>query len=109
MTNETTPTGNGAADAAAIMAASMSTEQTESSSSEAAVEAPAEPKPPSFDDLGLHPDVKLALDDMGYFAPMAVQTSMTTDAPSSQTHFASAQAAWTWPRSSGSSSWPSMT
>src|SRR4029079_18240085 len=52
MTNETTPTGNGAADAAAIMAASMSTEQTESSSSEAAVEAPAEPKPPSSDDLG---------------------------------------------------------
>src|SRR5262245_35243773 len=34
--------------------------------------APAEPAPPSapsFDDLGLHPDVRLALDDMGYFAP----------------------------------------
>src|SRR5262245_60067635 len=30
---------------------------------------PPEPKPPSFDDMGLHPDVRLALDDMGYFHP----------------------------------------
>src|SRR5690606_23202571 len=35
-----------------------------------------EPKPPSFDDLGLHPDVKLALDEMGYFAPTPVQTAV---------------------------------
>src|SRR5258708_17978792 len=34
---------------------------------------------------------------------------MTTAAPSSHTHLASAHAAWTWPRSSGSSSWPSIT
>ena len=33
---------------------------------------PAEVAAPSFDDLGLHPDVKLALDDMGYFTPTAV-------------------------------------
>src|SRR5690242_14030700 len=38
--------------------------------------APAEPPVPSFDDLGLHPDVKLALDEMGYFVPTAVQTAV---------------------------------
>jgi ATP-dependent RNA helicase DeaD len=37
---------------------------------------PVEPAPPSFDDLGLHPDVRLALDEMGYFAPTAVQTAV---------------------------------
>jgi len=42
----------------------------------AAAETPTEPKPPSFDDLGLHPDVKLALDDMGYYAPTPVQTAV---------------------------------
>ncbi|HSD88157.1 MAG TPA: DEAD/DEAH box helicase, partial [Kofleriaceae bacterium] len=49
----------------------MQTETTESTS-----EIPAEPKAPSFDDLGLHPDVKQALDDMGYFAPTPVQTAV---------------------------------
>jgi len=39
-------------------------------------QVPPEPAPPSFDDLGLHPDVKLALDDMGYFAPTPVQTAV---------------------------------
>ncbi|MGE3766700.1 MAG: DEAD/DEAH box helicase, partial [Kofleriaceae bacterium] len=37
---------------------------------------PAEPKPPSFDDFALHPDIKQAIDDMGYFAPTAVQTAV---------------------------------
>src|SRR5438552_2897554 len=70
MTNGTTPTENGSADAAAQMVAAMTTETI------AAQPEPSEPKPPSFDDLGLHPDVKLALDDMGYFAPTPVQTAV---------------------------------
>jgi len=73
MTNDTTPTGSESADAAALLAA-MQTETTESASEA----APSEPKPPSFDDLGLHPDVKQALDDMGYFAPTPVQTAVFT-------------------------------
>ena len=51
MTNGTTPTENGVADAAAMIAALNPTTDTTSDIS-------AEPKPPSFDDLGLHPDVK---------------------------------------------------
>src|SRR5689334_11613503 len=70
MTNDTTPTENGVADAA-MLAAQISTNETLAST-----ETPAEPKPPSFDDLGLHPDVKQALDDMGYFAPTPVQTAV---------------------------------
>ena len=70
MTNGTTPTENGVADAAAMLAA-ITTDTTAALS-----ETPAEPKPPSFDDLGLHPDVKQALDDMGYFAPTPVQTAV---------------------------------
>src|SRR5690349_15277007 len=69
MTNDTTPTENGAADAAALLAA-MHSETTESSSE------PAATKAPSFDDMGLHPDVKQALDDMGYFQPTPVQTAV---------------------------------
>ena len=42
----------------------------------ATAEAPEAEKLPSFDDLGLHPDIKLALDDMGYFAPTPVQTAV---------------------------------
>ncbi|HUS27177.1 MAG TPA: DEAD/DEAH box helicase, partial [Kofleriaceae bacterium] len=72
MTNDTTPTENVSADAAALVAA-MQTETTEATS-----DTPVEPKPPSFDDLGLHPDVKQALDDMGYFAPTPVQTAVFT-------------------------------
>src|SRR5262245_35976129 len=37
---------------------------------------PGEPPPPSWADFGLHPDVKLALDDMGYFTPTPVQTAV---------------------------------
>src|SRR5450755_376377 len=70
MTNGTTPTENGAADAAALIAA-MTTDTIETTT-----EVAVEPKPPSFDDLGLHPDVKLALDDMGYFQPTPVQTAV---------------------------------
>ncbi|HSN29373.1 MAG TPA: DEAD/DEAH box helicase [Kofleriaceae bacterium] len=69
MTNGTTPTENGVADAAAMIAALNPTADTTS-------EIAAEPKAPSFDDLGLHPDVKQALDDMGYFAPTPVQTAV---------------------------------
>jgi ATP-dependent RNA helicase DeaD len=68
MTNGTTPTENGVADAAAMIAA-ITTETATASET-------TEPKAPSFDDLGLHPDVKLALDDMGYFAPTPVQTAV---------------------------------
>ena len=74
MTNGTTPTLEGSVDDAAIIAAitpeSIATIDTPASDS------PAEAKPPSFDDLPLHPDVKLALDDMGYFAPTPVQTAV---------------------------------
>ncbi|MGE3548232.1 MAG: DEAD/DEAH box helicase, partial [Kofleriaceae bacterium] len=44
--------------------------------SDPAIAEPSEPRAPSFDDLGLHPDVKLALDEMGYFAPTPVQTAV---------------------------------
>src|SRR3954465_3627740 len=74
MTNGTTPTETGSADDAALIAAitpdSINTIDT------AAEALPEEPKAPSFNDLPLHPDVKLALDDMGYFAPTAVQTAV---------------------------------
>jgi len=71
MTNETAPHENGVADHAAIAAIT-------STAAETATETPSEPaaRAPSFDDLGLHPDVKLALDDMGYFAPTPVQTAV---------------------------------
>ena len=70
MTNGTTPTENGVADATAqMMAAAITTETATASDT-------AEPKAPTFDDLGLHPDVKQALDDMGYFAPTPVQTAV---------------------------------
>src|SRR6476619_3382966 len=71
MTNDTTPTENGQADVATLFAATIPSNSTESTS-----ETPSEPKPPSFDDLGLNADVKQALDDMGYFAPTPVQTAV---------------------------------
>src|SRR5262245_41824540 len=75
MTNDTTPTENGAADVAMLAAIQNdTTASTSDISAEPAAEA--EPKPPSFDDLGLHPDVKQALDDMGYFRPTPVQTAV---------------------------------
>src|SRR5207245_793492 len=70
MTNGTAPTENGAADTAAMIAA-----VTEAIANPSDLQ-PSEPKPPSFDDLHLHPDVKLALDDMGYFRPTPVQTAV---------------------------------
>ncbi|HEU4611252.1 MAG TPA: DEAD/DEAH box helicase, partial [Kofleriaceae bacterium] len=78
MTNDTTPTENGAADVAMLAAIQndTTTASTSDSSAEAAQAEAAEPKPPSFDDMGLHPDVKQALDDMGYFAPTPVQTAV---------------------------------
>ena len=42
----------------------------------APAEAAAEPAAPSFDDMGLHPDVRRALDDMGYVTPTPVQTAV---------------------------------
>src|SRR5215203_5571444 len=74
MTNDTTPTENGAADAATMLAAMQNDTPTIGSATSEVI--PEEPKPPSFDDLGLNPDVKLALDDMGYFAPTPVQTAV---------------------------------
>src|SRR3954453_6971406 len=71
MTNGTTPTENGVEDAASTMVPAAITNETPGSTSE-----PSEPKPPSWDDMGLHPDVKHALDDMGYFNPTAVQTTV---------------------------------
>src|SRR5690606_5223226 len=71
---------NGAADVA--MLAAIQNDTTESTSDIQAAkatessEAPATPPAPSFDDMGLHPDVKQALDEMGYFAPTPVQTAV---------------------------------
>src|SRR5690349_9938919 len=75
MTDGTTPTGapsaNGVADAqAGFMPPAITSDTT------ATNEVSTEPKAPTFEDLGLHPDVKLALDDMGYFAPTPVQTAV---------------------------------
>ncbi|MEJ7603283.1 MAG: DEAD/DEAH box helicase, partial [Kofleriaceae bacterium] len=81
MTNDTTLHENGAAEdpaaIAAITAEQLPTDPVAAQSGDAAA-APVEPEPkaPSFDDLGLHPDVKQALDDMGYFAPTPVQTAV---------------------------------
>ncbi|HEY4182816.1 MAG TPA: DEAD/DEAH box helicase [Kofleriaceae bacterium] len=67
MSNETETHTNGAStDLAAIAAVANGAVSTETPES-------TEPKPLSFDDLALHPDIKKALDDMGYFAPTAVQ------------------------------------
>ncbi|HEY0992585.1 MAG TPA: DEAD/DEAH box helicase, partial [Kofleriaceae bacterium] len=99
MTNDMEPHQNGAVDDLAALAAAPATtdanqtaesEPVDAPGAEPSVEAsasagataepevaaPAEPPAPSFDDLGLHPDVRLALDDMGYFAPTAVQTAV---------------------------------
>ena len=57
MTNDTVPHENGVADQAAIAAIAGATDASlETSSSE----EPAPPKPPSFDDLGLHRDAERA-------------------------------------------------
>ncbi len=72
MTNETVPHENGVADQAAIAALTAA----ETPTTESTVEAPPEPKPPSFADFDLHPDIRQALDEMGYFTPTAVQTAV---------------------------------
>ncbi|HEY6174682.1 MAG TPA: DEAD/DEAH box helicase, partial [Kofleriaceae bacterium] len=96
MTEETVPHQNGVAEEFGALAAPPSsptgqTDQTDQAApppetadaaaapaAEAAAPepVPAEPAPPSFDDLGLHPDVKLALDEMGYLLPTPVQTAV---------------------------------
>jgi ATP-dependent RNA helicase DeaD len=76
MTNETAPHGNGVADPAAIAAITGATDATPTTASTEPPAEAAEARPPSFDDLGLHPDIKLALDDMGYFQPTPVQTAV---------------------------------
>src|SRR4051812_46007147 len=87
MTNDPELHQNGVADDVASLAIPPSpppsAEPTEAAApSDAAPVEPSEPSepvppaPPSFDDLGLHPDVKLALDEMGYFEPTAVQTAV---------------------------------
>src|ERR1043165_2738397 len=77
MTNDTTPTESGAADVAMLAAITNETNVSPSDIPTEPIEQ-LEPKAPSFDDLGLHPDVKQALDDMGYFAPTPVQTAVFT-------------------------------
>jgi ATP-dependent RNA helicase DeaD len=75
MNNDTTLHGNGAADEATI--ASMTTETAALSDTVSIAQAEAEaPKPVGWEDLGLHPDVKLALDEMGYFTPTTVQSTV---------------------------------
>jgi ATP-dependent RNA helicase DeaD len=71
MTNETMPHENGVADQAAI--AALTAAETTSATTP---EVPAPPKLPSFDDMDLHPDIRQALDEMGYFQPTAVQTAV---------------------------------
>jgi ATP-dependent RNA helicase DeaD len=63
------------ADQVAI-AATITASPAESLTEQSIDALPTEPAPPSWEDLGLHPDVKLALDDMGYFAPTPVQTAV---------------------------------
>src|ERR1700733_4788131 len=67
-------TGNGVSESAAIVAADVAATADLATAIETiTTEIVA---PPSFDDLGLHPDVKLALDEMGYFQPTPVQTAV---------------------------------
>jgi len=79
MTNETEPHNGVATDETAI-AAVTAPDLAIASNPEIAVEAvpetPAEPAPLTFDSLGLHPDVKQAIDDMGYFTPTPVQLAV---------------------------------
>ena len=69
MTNDSTPTTEtGSTDNAALIAAiTDTTASTPENEAAAAAPVPVEEKKLSFDDLGLHADVKQALDDMGYF------------------------------------------
>lgn len=55
--------------------ASQSTVASPAAEAAEAAEAAVAPAP-GFDDLGLHQDVKLALDDMGYFEPTPVQRAV---------------------------------
>ncbi len=76
MTNETVPHDNGAADPAVLTAITAAPRRFQLRRSQSEPAAPTEPSltpAESFDDLGLHPDVKLALDDMGYFLPTPVR------------------------------------
>ena len=78
MTNDTTPHDQSVVDAA--MTAALTTVESIKDTVTGALEAvtgepqevaevPAEPKVPTFEDLGLHPDILQALADMGYFKP----------------------------------------
>ncbi len=73
MTTETAPHENGVADQAAIAALTAAEPTTTETATEA---APPEPKPPTFADFDLHPDIRQALDEMGYFTPTAVQIAV---------------------------------
>jgi len=85
MTNDTTPHQEGVADAA--ISAALTTVESIKDAVTGAIEAvtggeiaeeaaPVEPKPPSFEDLGLHPDILQSVADMGYFTPTPVQTAV---------------------------------
>ena len=75
MTNETALPENGVAHTDPAAIAALTTATAEAASAASPAPEAAAPKP-SFDDLGLHPDIKLALDEMGYFEPTAVQTAV---------------------------------
>src|SRR5262245_14822978 len=80
MTNDLEPPTSGVADEAATAAVTPADPAVSTSApppaEPAEPAAPAEPRPPSFADMGLHPDVRLALDDMGYFSPTPVQSAV---------------------------------
>jgi len=75
MTNETAHPENGVAHTDPAAIAALTTATAESDSAAPPTPEAVAPKP-SFDDLGLHPDIKLALDEMGYFEPTPVQSAV---------------------------------
>jgi len=66
----------GAADVATLAAIQNETTESTSDIPSEPVSIEASAQLPGFEEMGLHPDVKLALDDMGYFQPTPVQTAV---------------------------------
>nr|HPH69683.1 DEAD/DEAH box helicase [Kofleriaceae bacterium] len=80
MSNETTPTiaPNGAHHAAdpAVVAAALADAPVATADAEPAADAAPVVKELSWDDLGIHQDVRTALDEMGYLRPTPVQANV---------------------------------